>query len=247
MTEPVVSAEGVVKYYDSGEGRVAALAGCNLQLSGGSFTTIMGPSGSGKSTLLHVLAGLTTADAGRVLIGGEDLGALGDRLLTRFRRRHIGLIFQSFNLVPSLSAIDNVALPLVLDGQSRTIAKTCADALMQRLGLGDRQQHLPDQLSGGEQQRVAIARALVTEPALVLADEPTGNLDSERSLAICQLLRDLQRERGVTLLVVTHEAAVASYADEALVLRDGQVHEQFRTEGDAVALAQRYQQACGAG
>ena len=232
----------VVKTFRQGDRDVTALAGISLEVKSGSFLAVMGASGSGKSTLLHLMAGLAVADTGRVLINGTDLATLNDKKLTLFRRRHVGLVFQSFNLIPTLSAEENVMLPLMLDGTSAVNPQVAAD-LLTSLGLGDRRKHRPDAMSGGEQQRVAIGRALITKPAVILADEPTGNLDSANSVAVCKLLRDLSVSQGKTIVMVTHEPTVAAYASEVAVLKDGRLVERFNTadvDGSA-GLAARYQ------
>jgi len=235
--------ENVTKSFRQGDRRVQALAGVSLAVERGQFVAIMGASGSGKSTLLHLMAGLTRADAGRVVIDGTDLGALSDRALTLFRRRQIGLVFQSFNLIPTLSAAENVALPLMLDGPS-TDSAARVDQIIDRLGLADRRDHRPDALSGGEQQRVAIGRALVTDPAVILADEPTGNLDSANSKAVCELLRDLCAVHRKTIVLVTHEPSVAAYAQQVAVIRDGKLVEKFAVEMmDSEHLAMKYHAA----
>ncbi len=222
--------ETVRKRFRQGDRQVMALDGVSLDVTAGRFVAVMGASGSGKSTLLHLMAGLAAADEGQVLVNGTDLGALGDYKLTLFRRRHIGLVFQSFNLIPTLTAAENVLLPLMLDGTDGPEGKAKAAAVLDRLGLGHRLTHRPDAMSGGEQQRVAIGRALVTDPALILADEPTGNLDTANSTAVCELLRDLAVNQGKTIVMVTHEPDVAAYAQEVVVLRDGKVVEH-RTNG----------------
>jgi putative ABC transport system ATP-binding protein len=218
--------ENVTKTFRQGDRRVMALAGVSLDVPPGRFMAVMGTSGSGKSTLLHLMAGLAVADTGRVLIEGTDLGSMNDHKLTLFRRRHIGLIFQSFNLIPTLTAEENVALPLMLDGKNAADSKSQVTALLTRLGLGHRQGHRPDAMSGGEQQRVAIGRALITNPTVVLADEPTGNLDSVNSASVCELLRDLSLKEGKTVVMVTHEPTVAAYAQEVIVLKDGKMIER---------------------
>ncbi len=217
--------QNVRKSFRQGDRPVMALDGVSLDVGPGRFVAIMGASGSGKSTLLHLMAGLAAADDGQVLVNGTDLGALGDYKLTLFRRRHIGLVFQSFNLIPTLTAEENVLLPLLLDGTDGAAGHATAAALLDKLGLGHRLGHRPDAMSGGEQQRVAIGRALVTNPAVILADEPTGNLDSANSTAVCELLRDLSVNQGKTIVMVTHESDVAAYAQEVVVLRDGKVVE----------------------
>ena len=234
-------AQGVIKRFQQGEGAVTALAGVDLEVVAGEFVAIMGASGSGKSTLLHALAGLTGIDGGRILVDGQDLATLSDAALTRFRRERIGLVFQAFNLIPTLSAEDNVRLPAL----GRAGLEATVDRLFTRLGLGERRRHKPDALSGGEQQRVAIARALVCDPAILLVDEPTGSLDSVAGQNLCTLLRGLCSDERRTIVVVTHEPAVARWADRVVVLRDGRQVDAFATTGlpDAQALAQRYQAA----
>ncbi len=221
--------ENVTKRFRQGDRWVSALNGVSLDVPAGRFMAIMGASGSGKSTLLHLMAGLAAADAGAVRVNGTDLGSLNDHKLTLFRRRHIGLVFQSFNLIPTLTAAENVLLPLMLDGTDGIAGKATAASLLDRLGLGHRLGHRPDAMSGGEQQRVAIGRALVTNPTVILADEPTGNLDTANSTAVCELLRDLCVTQGKTIVMVTHEADVAAYAQEVVVLRDGKVVEHRAT------------------
>jgi putative ABC transport system ATP-binding protein len=190
------------------------------------------------------MAALTKTDGGRVVVNGQDIGGMNDRDLTLFRRKNIGLVFQSFNLIPTLSAEENVALPLMLNGGIGKAESQKIGDLLDRLGLSDRRDHRPDAMSGGEQQRVAIGRALVTDPAVILADEPTGNLDSGNSRAVCELLRDLSIIHGKTIVMVTHEPTVAAYASDVAVLRDGKLVERFATEGmnGSQALAARYQE-----
>jgi putative ABC transport system ATP-binding protein len=208
----------------------------------------MGASGSGKSTMLHLMAGLTTADEGQVLVSGQDIGRLNDKDLTLFRRRNIGLVFQSFNLIPTLTAEENMLLPLMLDGRVSGGGAGAhggkVDDLLRVLGIDKRRHHRPDAMSGGEQQRVAIGRALVTDPAVVLADEPTGNLDSANSRSVCELLRDLSAAHDKTIVMVTHEPSVAAYANEVAVLKDGKLVSRFATEevNGAERLAARYQE-----
>ena len=227
---PVV-VENASKSFRQGDRVVRALDGVSLDVQRGQFMAIMGASGSGKSTMLHLIAALAKPDGGRVLIDGQDVSAMNDRTLTRFRRRNIGLVFQAFNLIPTLSAEENVALPLMLGGRLGTEENAKVEALLRSLGLIDRRSHRPDAMSGGEQQRVAIGRALVTDPAVILADEPTGNLDSVNSRAVCELLRDLSVIHGKTVVMVTHEPTVAAYATEVAVLKDGKLVERFATEG----------------
>jgi putative ABC transport system ATP-binding protein len=240
-----------VKLFRQGDRQVRALDGVSLEVSRGTFLAVMGASGSGKSTLLHLMAGLTTADEGQVLVNGQDIGRLDDKALTLFRRRNIGLVFQSFNLIPTLTAEENILLPLMLDGKKAASANGSAGArdgrvaeLLRVLGIEQRRGHRPDAMSGGEQQRVAIGRALVTDPAVVLADEPTGNLDSTNSRSVCELLRDLSGTHGKTIVMVTHEPTVAAYANEVAVLKDGRLVSRFATEREhgAERLAARYQE-----
>ena len=244
---PLVVQE-VVKEFRQGERVVRALDGVSLEVPLGRFVAIMGASGSGKSTLLHLMAGLAKADQGKVLVNGEDLGRLNDRQLTRFRRRQIGLVFQSFNLIPTLSAEENMLLPLQLERRSGPVPRERLNELLTSLGIAHRRGHRPDALSGGEQQRVAIGRALITDPAVILADEPTGNLDSVNSHSVCELLRDLSADQGKTIVMVTHEPSVAAYAGEVVVIRDGQMIDRFDTadvDGQQ-GLSARYQERVGA-
>ena len=202
---------------------VRAFRDVSLQIARGQMIAIMGPSGSGKSTLLHILGGIEPPTSGEIWIDGQNLAGLGDLELTLLRRRRIGFIFQSFNLVPTLSVVDNVTLPLILDGLSQKEAVPRALESLQRVEMSHRLRHLPSQLSGGEQQRVAIARALVIRPTLVLADEPTGNLDTARGRDITQLLHDVAHQGQQTVVVVTHDIRVATQADRLIVLLDGEV------------------------
>ena len=228
-----LAVDNVSKNYRQGDQTVAALVGVSLQVNQGLFLAIMGASGSGKSTLLHLMAGLTRADAGTVRVNGQDLATLPDAQLTRFRRRNIGLVFQAFNLIPTLTAEENIALPLMLDGKSPGQIKPKVDEQIAALGLQSRRRHRPDALSGGEQQRVAIGRALVTDPAVILADEPTGNLDSASSQSVCELLRDLVALRHRTIVVVTHEPTVAAHAQQVVVVRDGRLIESYANQQTA--------------
>jgi putative ABC transport system ATP-binding protein len=235
--------ENVRKQFRQGDRAVSALDGVSLEVPQGQFLAVMGASGSGKSTLLHLMAGLAKADGGRVLVNGTELSGMKDRDLTLFRRRHIGLVFQSFNLIPTLTAEENVALPLMLEGHNGT-GNAKVNELLESLGLSKRRHHRPDAMSGGEQQRVAIGRALVSDPAVILADEPTGNLDSANSRSVCELLRDLSVIHNKTIVMVTHEPTVATYAQEVAVLKDGKLVKRFATEetGGGEGLAMRYQE-----
>jgi putative ABC transport system ATP-binding protein len=241
-TNGAIRLSGVMKNYQMGARRVEALRGIDLHVSEPGFYAIMGPSGSGKSTLLHLLAALDRPDAGTLEVAGSRLDTLGESELTLFRRRRIGIVFQQFNLIPTLSAIDNVTLPAMLDGMGRTERSERGRQLLDRLGLADRATHRPDALSGGEQQRVAIARALFFEPAVLFADEPTGNLDSSTSEQVWNLLKELADERRLTVLMVTHEPEAAVHCRRVYVLRDGRIATTFDTEGlDVLELATRAQ------
>ena len=226
----IIEAENLTKIYGKGDTAVTALSHVNLSLNEGEFAAIMGPSGCGKSTFMHLLGGLDRPSQGRVLIGGEDLSTMTDDALTRLRRRKIGFIFQFFNLIPVLDAVENAALPLTLDGASADKARASAKEWLTRMGLGDRLHHRPDQLSGGQQQRVAIARALVAEPALVLADEPTGNLDTRASDEIAALLRQVADTWHRAVVMVTHDPRIAAYADRIVFLKDGTVLDDTRLD-----------------
>lgn len=240
-----IRVEDARKSYRRGSDRtVWALNGVSLEINEPGFYAIMGPSGSGKSTLLHVMAGLDRLDSGHITVNGLEVDAMSEHELTRYRRLAVGVVFQQYNLIPTMTALDNVCLPALLDGRPTRWARDRAAELLQRLGLADRAGHRPDALSGGEQQRVAIARALLFEPALVLADEPTGNLDSIASAEIWNMLSDLARERSIVVMMVTHEPAGAAHARTVFVLRDGRIHEQIDVGNhDAGWLASRYQQS----
>jgi putative ABC transport system ATP-binding protein len=217
--------QGLTKVYGTGEAQVHALAGVDLTIESGRFTAIMGPSGSGKSTLMHCLAGLDRATSGEVVVGDQRLGAMSDNDLTRFRRDHVGFVFQAFNLLPMLTAKQNVLLPLDLAGVDPDW--TWFDELIDVLGLADRLGHRPSQLSGGQQQRVAVARALMSRPAIVFADEPTGNLDSRTSAEVLGFLRRSVRELGQTTVMVTHEPSAAAFADRVVIVADGTIAGQL--------------------
>jgi putative ABC transport system ATP-binding protein len=222
----ILETRGVRKTFGAPDVSVEALRGVDLAVRPGEFVAIMGPSGSGKSTLLHILGGIEVPSEGQVLLEGKDFGALDDEQRTIIRRRRIGFIFQSFNLLPTLSAEENVSLPLILDGVTPTEAQRRAVRIMEQVGIGHRRQHIPSKMSGGEQQRVAIARALVIEPALLLADEPTGNLDSANGRQITQLLRGLVDSRQHTVVMVTHDPVVAAHADRVIHFRDGVIESE---------------------
>jgi putative ABC transport system ATP-binding protein len=219
-TQTAVEAVALARSYGEGDNAVHALRGVTLQVPAGQYTAVMGPSGSGKSTLMHLLAGLDRPTSGRVLVGGTDIAALSDKALTRLRRDHVGFVFQAFNLLPTLSAEENVLLPSRIAG--RRLDPAAVDALLERVGLAERRQHRPAQLSGGQQQRVAIARALISQPTVLFADEPTGNLDSQAGADILALLREAADE-GQTIVMVTHDPRAAAQADRTVVLADGQI------------------------
>jgi putative ABC transport system ATP-binding protein len=224
MTTLAASARDLTKTYGRGEAQVHALRGVDLDLPRGRFTAIMGPSGSGKSTLMHCLAGLDQASGGTVTVAGTDLGSLDDDALTIFRRERAGFVFQSFNLLPMLTAVQNILLPLELGGvRIDDAARERAHTLADTLGVADRLGHRPAELSGGQQQRVAIARALITRPDLLFADEPTGNLDSTTSAEVLDHLRRSARELGQTVVMVTHERDAAAYADDVVTMQDGRI------------------------
>jgi putative ABC transport system ATP-binding protein len=214
-------AEGLTKVYGEGATRVVALDDVSVGFERGRFTAIMGPSGSGKSTLMHVCAGLDTATSGRVYIGDTDLISLGDNALTRLRREKVGFIFQAYNLVPTLSALENITLPLDIAGRKHD--RAWLDKVIDTIGLRDRLRNKPNQLSGGQQQRVAAARALVSRPDIVFADEPTGNLDSAAGAEVLSFLRESVDEFGQTIVMVTHDPNAASYAQRVLFLADGRI------------------------
>jgi len=225
-TDAAASAIGLVKVYGSGPAAVRALDGVNVVFGRGSFTAIMGPSGSGKSTLMHCVAGLDTATSGQVWLGSTRLDTLDDNALTLLRRERVGFVFQQFNLLPTLTAAQNIVLPLELAGRRVDrpgTDRTRLQSLVEILGIGDRLDHRPAELSGGQQQRVAIARALLPAPDLVVADEPTGNLDSRSGAQILSLLRSSVRELGQSVVMVTHDPTAAAYADRVVLLADGRI------------------------
>lgn len=228
----------VTQIYQQGKTQVKALRDISLTIPQGQFVAIMGASGSGKSTLLHLMAGLVHPTQGEIQWAGQSSNGMRDDDITRFRRRHIGLVFQSFNLLPTMSALENVMLPLMIAGQSKNQIRVNAEKLLQQVSLGDRMHHRPDELSGGEQQRVAIARALINQAPLLLADEPTGNLDSNVGEQIMHLLRELVENENRTLVMVTHDPRAAAYADRVITLNDGQVIKELNTEVSSLANLQ---------
>jgi putative ABC transport system ATP-binding protein len=227
----ILETHGIRKRYNLGQVTVDALDGVDFSVAAGEFVAIMGPSGSGKSTLLHMLGGLDQPTEGQVTLAGKNLSILKDDQITLVRRRNVGFIFQFYNLVPTLTAEENVALPLLIDGKRVSDYQDRIDRLLALVGVADRRRHKPDELSGGQQQRVAIARAFITEPSIVLADEPTGNLDSKSGDEVLKLLRRSCDEFGQTIIMVTHDAKAASFADRIVFLKDGSIVDQLELEG----------------
>ena len=222
--EPIISIRGLRKVYHVGKVDVEALRGVDLDVAKGDFLSIIGPSGSGKSTLFHIVGGLTPPTAGTVRVGGEDLSAMNDAGRTRLRKKTVSFVFQKFNLLPNLSARDNIELARYLCGDgSNGMPKAEFDKVLDLLGIANRLDHKPSELSGGEQQRVAIARAVVTNPAILLADEPTGNLDTVNSNAVLDILRDLNARLGQTILMITHNPEAAAYGHRIVPMRDGRI------------------------
>ncbi|MDX2274961.1 MAG: ABC transporter ATP-binding protein [Hyphomonadaceae bacterium] len=233
MEAPLIAANDLVKLYEMGEETVHALAGVRFEIARGDYCAIVGPSGSGKSTLMNILGGLDKPTSGRIVIDGSDISALSDEELATFRNRTIGFVFQSFNLLPRLSALENVELPMIYAGKDPVERRALAQGLMKRVGLGERMGHKPTQLSGGQQQRVAIARALAGRPALILADEPTGALDTNTGKEILALFSELNKE-GATIVIVTHDLEVAAAAKRTIEMRDGRI---VRDQVNAVRAA----------
>ena len=226
--EPIVQIRDLTKIYRQGDIDVTALAGVSLDIAPGEFVVLMGPSGSGKSTLLHLLAGIDRATSGTVLVQGINIANLNESELAGWRNQNVGFVFQSFNLIPVLTAAENVELPLLLTALSRSERKAQVRTALELVGLGDRAHHRPDQLSGGQQQRVAIARAIATDPALLVADEPTGNLDAKSAADVLNLLQRLSREAGKTVIMVTHDPKAESYGTRSLHLEKGEVERDVR-------------------
>jgi putative ABC transport system ATP-binding protein len=227
---PILIVEDVEKVYEGGRGGVAALRGVSFQAGAGDFIALMGPSGCGKSSLLHIVGGMDRPTRGRVRLGDAALDSLGEEDLARIRRKRIGFVFQFFNLLPTLTVAENVALPLLLDGASDRRSRERTHVLLGRVGMSERAAHYPAELSGGEMQRAAVARAIITEPQLILADEPTGNLDTENGEQVMRLLADLNREMGVTIILATHSEEAARYTMRVIHMRDGLIE---RERGEA--------------
>jgi putative ABC transport system ATP-binding protein len=225
--QPAVQLTGASKVYMQGKTSVKALDNVSLVIPAGQFVAIMGASGSGKSTLLHLVAGLAAPSSGEVMLFGQVISALNDDQLTLFRRRKTGLIFQAYNLLPTMTALENVCLPLLIDNKRLEDVRAQAEKLLEMVGLSDRIHHRPDELSGGQQQRVAIARALINEAPLLLADEPTGNLDSKTGEEVLFLMRELVKDHGRTIVMVTHDPKAAAYADRVITLSDGRVVDEI--------------------
>lgn len=231
---PILSATNLQKEYRIGNHPLRALDSVSFQIERGEFVAIMGPSGSGKSTLLHLLGGLDKPSGGEVTLAEKTISILSDRDATLVRRRNIGFVFQAYNLLPTMTAEENILLPIIIDGKKTRDYQKRFDELINLVGLADRRHHKPDQLSGGEQQRVALARALMTEPSILLADEPTGNLDSKTSATIMDLLRHSCKALNQAIIIVTHDPRAASYANRLVLLRDGRVVDEYTFEEEAI-------------
>jgi putative ABC transport system ATP-binding protein len=233
-SEPIILVRNLRKTYKTGKVTVEALRGVNLTVPAGEFLAIVGPSGSGKSTLFHIVGGLTPPTAGQVIVAGRDVSAVGDSGRTELRRKHVSFVFQKFNLLPNLTARDNIRTALYIAGLPTAPFSDETETILELLGIAGRLDQKPSEMSGGEQQRVAIARALATYPAILLADEPTGNLDTANSVAVLTLLRDLNRRIGQTILMITHNTEAAEYADRIVHMRDGQIVETSTPDQDPV-------------
>lgn len=225
----MIELKKIRKTYRIGQETVNALAGVDLEIADGEFTAFVGPSGSGKSTLLHIIGGLDNPTSGKVTVDGQDLGKASDGELSTYRNKNVGFVFQSFNLHPTYNALENVAIPCIFTRLSTTKRLKLAEQALKDVGLSGRAKHRPSQLSGGERQRVSIARALVNNPKMIIADEPTGNLDSKTGSHIMELLLKLNRERGITLIIATHDADLIKHAGRIIILRDGEIAEDRRS------------------
>lgn len=235
----IIEVKNLSKVYGSGDAKVTALDSVNITIEAGQFVAVMGPSGCGKSTLLHLIGGLDRPTSGTIFIEGNDISRMSDNTLTELRRRKMGFVFQFFNLLPVLDAIENTALPLILDGVKPEAARAKASEWLAHNKLGDRGSHRPNELSGGQQQRVAISRAMVSDPIIVLADEPTGNLDSRSGDEIASALRKIVSDWGRTVLMVTHDPRIAAYADRIIFLKDGKVLDDTLLNGSNGENAKR--------
>lgn len=222
-SEPVIQVKDLYKFYSIGDNKVKALNGVDFTINRGEFCSIVGTSGSGKSTLLNMLAGLEKPTKGQIVIGGEHIEKMNENQLVKFRREHVGFIFQSFNLLPTMTAVENVALPLSFRGMPKKIRLAKAAKMLEMVGLKKQYKHKPTQMSGGQQQRVGVARALVVKPEIIFADEPTGNLDSNTSAEVMNLMKKIVREQNLTLIMVTHDNHLASFADRIFHIRDGKI------------------------
>jgi len=238
-----LKATGVCHSYGKGEAKSEVLLNFSLTLAEGEFVALMGPSGSGKSTFLHLAAGLLVPDCGTICVGGFEVTAMGDAAASKFRRRHEGVVFQSFNLIESMTVAENIVMPARLDHAKADAARVAE--LVQKLGLSGCERRRPTELSGGEQQRVAIARALYAKPDVILADEPTGNLDAKSAHAICDILRELNKTEKSAILLVTHDPVVAAAASRVCFLKDGAVADSFATDHDAAKISKRYLECYG--
>jgi len=225
MAEYMIKLENINKEYRMGEEIVHAVSGVSLEIKEGEFVALVGPSGSGKSTMMHIIGGLDTPTSGRVIVDGQNLSSASDKELSRYRNEKIGFVFQAFNLHPTYTATENVALPLIFSGIGQSNRMKMAAEALDIVGLAERASHRPNQLSGGERQRVSIARALVTQPKILLADEPTGNLDSKNGKHVMELLSQLNKEKGITLIIVTHDMEIAKEAGRIIKMRDGKIVE----------------------
>lgn len=222
-SEPIIQVKDLYKFYSIGSNKVKALNGVDFTINKGEFCSIVGTSGSGKSTLLNMLAGLEKPSKGQIIIGGQHIEKLNENQLVKFRRERVGFIFQSFNLLPSMNALENVALPLTFRGESKKTRLAKASRMLDLVGLKKQKLHRPTQMSGGQQQRVGVARALVVKPEIIFADEPTGNLDSNTSAEVMELMKRIVREQNLTLIMVTHDNNLASFADRIFHIRDGKI------------------------
>lgn len=222
-SEPVIQVKDLYKFYSIGNNKVKALNGVDFTINKGEFCSIVGTSGSGKSTLLNMLAGLEKPSKGQIIIGGEHIEKMNENQLVKFRREHVGFIFQSFNLLPTMNAVENVALPLTFRGIPKKIRLAKAAKMLNLVGLSKQKLHKPTQMSGGQQQRVGVARALVVQPEIIFADEPTGNLDSNTSAEVMELMKKIVRDQNLTLIMVTHDNHLAGFADRIFHIRDGQI------------------------